>query len=74
MDLNLSGKVAIVTGGGGYGRTFCLAFSNEGVRAFVADIDSKAARDVGQEIKGTGNVEDLTLLGGKMCQIWLRGL
>lgn len=55
MDLNLSGKVAIVTGGGGgCGRAFCLAFANEGVRVVVADIDSKAAREVAREIKGRG--------------------
>ena len=52
MDLNLSGKVVIVTGGGGAcGRAYCLAFADEGAKVIVADIDHAAAQKVATEIK-----------------------
>lgn len=55
MDLNLSGKVAIVTGGGGgYGRVYSLAFAEEGARVVVADLDGESAQRTVEEIKSKG--------------------
>jgi NAD(P)-dependent dehydrogenase (short-subunit alcohol dehydrogenase family) len=52
MDLKLSGKVAIVTGGGGgCGRAYCLAFAEEGARVVVADINGETAQHTAEEIK-----------------------
>lgn len=51
MELQLSGKVAIVTGGGGgCGKAYCLAFADEGARVVVADVDGEAAEIVASEI------------------------
>ena len=55
MDLNLSGKVAIVTGGsGGCGKAYCLALAGEGAKVVVADINSEAVQKVAEEIKSKG--------------------
>ena len=55
MDLNLAGKVAIVTGGGGgFGRAYSLAFAEEGVSVVVADINAETAQQVAEEIKSKG--------------------
>lgn len=55
MDLNLSGKVAIVTGGGqGCGKAYCLAFAEEGVRVVVADINAESAQQTAREIQDKG--------------------
>lgn len=55
MDLYLSGKAAIVTGGGGgCGRTYCLAFAEEGAKVVVADLDGEAAKRVAEEIRSKG--------------------
>src|SRR4030042_1392774 len=52
MDLGLSGKVAIVTGGGGgCGRAYSLAFAAEGARVAVADINGEAAQRTAEEIR-----------------------
>jgi len=50
MDLNLAGKVAIVTGGGSnIGRSIVLAFAKEGANVVIADIDEpQALKVVGQ--------------------------
>jgi 3-oxoacyl-[acyl-carrier protein] reductase len=54
MDLNLTGKVAIVTGGGqGTGKAYCLGFAKEGTRVVVADINEETARQTAEEIRGT---------------------
>ncbi|NLW90291.1 MAG: SDR family NAD(P)-dependent oxidoreductase, partial [Syntrophomonadaceae bacterium] len=40
MDLNLRGKVAVVTGGaGGIGLAVALAFAQEGCRIAICDIN-----------------------------------
>ncbi|MHC4707822.1 MAG: SDR family NAD(P)-dependent oxidoreductase, partial [Planctomycetota bacterium] len=53
--LNLTGKVAIVTGGGqGTGKAYCLGFAKEGTRVVVADINEETARQTAEEIRGTG--------------------
>jgi 3-oxoacyl-[acyl-carrier protein] reductase len=55
MDLNLTGKVAIVTGAGqGTGKAYCLAFAEEGARVVAADINAETAAQVAEEIKRNG--------------------
>ena len=57
MDLNLNGKVAVVTGAGlGIGRACALAFAGEGAAVGVVDID----RDAGEQ-----TVADITCAGGR---------
>ena len=50
MDLNLGGKVSVVTGAGrGLGRAIALAFAREGANVVVADIDEAGAKKVAAE-------------------------
>lgn len=50
MDLGLSGKSVIVTGGANnIGRGIALAFAGEGARVLIADIDEARARKVAEE-------------------------
>jgi 3-oxoacyl-[acyl-carrier protein] reductase len=52
--MNLTGKVAIVTGGGrGLGAGFCRALAAEGASVVVADIAEAGARAIADEIGGT---------------------
>lgn len=50
-SLTLSGRVAIVTGGGsGLGKAICETLADDGVRVVVADYDEAAARRVAQTL------------------------
>lgn len=51
MSFNLSGKTAIVTGGGsGIGEAICRAFSNAGASVVVADINEAQCRAVAAQL------------------------
>jgi NAD(P)-dependent dehydrogenase (short-subunit alcohol dehydrogenase family) len=53
MQLDLNGKVAIVTGGAkGVGLACCLGLSTEGARAIAVDIDQEALRKIPDPIVG----------------------
>jgi NAD(P)-dependent dehydrogenase (short-subunit alcohol dehydrogenase family) len=56
MDLNLKGKVGVVTGSGrGIGRAIALTLANEGAFVVVNDIDLSVARDVAEKIGSMGS-------------------
>lgn len=55
MDLQLKGKVAVVTGGGrGIGEAIVMAFANEGADVAVGDIDSSTAHGICEKVKSLG--------------------
>jgi 3-oxoacyl-[acyl-carrier protein] reductase len=55
MELNLKGKVAVITGGGrGIGEALCLAFAREGTHVVVSDIDYENAQRVSESICAMG--------------------
>lgn len=57
MDLNLKGKVAVVTGAArqrGNGRAIALTLAEEGADIACADIDAEGAGAVAEEIRGMG--------------------
>jgi NAD(P)-dependent dehydrogenase (short-subunit alcohol dehydrogenase family) len=51
----LSGKVAVVTGGGsGIGRGMALAFADSGMKVVVADVEAASAEKVADELRAKG--------------------
>jgi len=55
MSIDLSGRVAIVTGaGGGLGRSHALALARHGARVVVNDLASAACEAVAEEIRAAG--------------------
>ena len=40
---SLDGRRAVVTGGGGFGRAFCLLLAEAGAQVVVVDIDEQSA-------------------------------
>lgn len=66
MDLQLSGKVVVVTGGGrGHGESMSLALADEGAKVVVLDVNGENARSVQERIAqrgctGVGHQVDIT--------------
>ncbi len=59
--MRLDGKTAIVTGGGsGFGAGIARKFAAEGARVLVADVNTKAARDIAAEIGGVPVTVDVS--------------
>jgi NAD(P)-dependent dehydrogenase (short-subunit alcohol dehydrogenase family) len=55
MDLDMSGKVAIITGGGsGIGRATAELFAQHGARVVVADISARKANETAAQIEAAG--------------------
>jgi NAD(P)-dependent dehydrogenase (short-subunit alcohol dehydrogenase family) len=55
MDLQLEGKVVLVTGGcGRIGPVICATFAREGARVGVLDIDGSRAQATASRLRGTG--------------------
>ena len=53
--MDVTGKVALVTGGGrGIGRGICLALANNGADVVVADLVEQGARQVAAEVEALG--------------------
>jgi NAD(P)-dependent dehydrogenase (short-subunit alcohol dehydrogenase family) len=62
---DLSGRVAVVIGGGsGIGRGIALGLATEGMRVVVADIDRASADEVRDEIGGTGGIATAAQVDG----------
>lgn len=60
MDLHLSGKVFIVTGGAkGIGRSICELLSEEGAHVVIVDKDEAAAKELSERLKALSIVIDL---------------
>ena len=65
MNIDLSGKVALVTGGGnGIGAACCRAFAKAGARVAVIDRDAAAAESVAREIGGGARAHALDVSDG----------
>ncbi|MEV6851023.1 3-hydroxybutyrate dehydrogenase [Actinoplanes sp. NPDC051411] len=61
VDLDLSGRSAMVTGGGsGIGRACALRLAAAGARVTVVDIDAEAAKQTASEIGGRAITTDLS--------------
>jgi 2-deoxy-D-gluconate 3-dehydrogenase len=55
MELNLKGKVAVVTGGsGGLGKQICLSLAQEDIHVIVADVDRGKGEELVHQIREKG--------------------
>lgn len=55
MDRDFEGKVVVVTGGGyGIGRAACSAFTRDGAKVVIADVDMKSSEETVHLIKEAG--------------------
>ena len=55
MDLELKGKIAVVTGGGrGIGMAIASGLAAEGADVAIAEIDEESADKVADELKNMG--------------------
>src|SRR5689334_10084848 len=55
MDLGLSNRVVVVTGGaGGIGEAICRTLAAEGATVVVADVDGARAVELARSIEATG--------------------
>jgi NAD(P)-dependent dehydrogenase (short-subunit alcohol dehydrogenase family) len=60
--LEISGKKAVVTGGGaGIGRAVAVRLAREGASVVVADVDEEAGRRVAEEVGGAFAAADVTM-------------
>jgi len=56
MDLNVKGKVALITGGGeGVGRLVGLMLAEEGANTVLGDVDLSKAENVADEVRALGS-------------------
>lgn len=78
MDMGISGKTALVFGGGGgLGGAIAQSLAAEGARVIVADIDADAATRTASAITAAGgdaralqwDIGDLTVLADRLAQI-----
>jgi 2-hydroxycyclohexanecarboxyl-CoA dehydrogenase len=75
VDLELSGRIALVTGGGqGVGRRICLTLAAEGARVVVNDLVAERAQRVVDEVRAAGGTAvpapaDITDLGQVVAMI-----
>ena len=54
--MNLTGKIALVTGGGnGIGRAACLAFAQAGAKVVVVDVSQPAAEATAADVRALGS-------------------
>src|SRR5207248_4213789 len=62
-DIDLTGQVAVVTGGGaGIGGATAFALAAAGARVVVADIDEQRAKDNVERIRAAGHLADAVVV------------
>ena len=63
--MELTGKVTVVTGGGGgLGRAVCRRFAGEGARVVLVDTYEQGVKEVAREVDGVGVVADVRTEAG----------
>ena len=72
MDLNLNGKVALVTGGGskvGFGKGICLTLTRNGCDIVVNDVDQEGTEKTAAEIRILGR-QAISIKADVKCEIY----